>query len=162
MMGRRLRRVLPLAGLVVLFDQLSKIHIDRTFQLHESRPVIENFFHLTYVRNEGAAFGLFADKAFRVPFLVTVALLAVLGIFWYLKQLEEQQKDQQVGLSLVLGGAVGNLTDRLRLGAVIDFLDLHWRGYHWPAFNVADMAICVGVGLLLFGIWRSERRAAKP
>ncbi len=162
MMGRRLWQVLPVAGLVVLLDQLSKIYIDRTFQLYESRPVIENFFHLTYVRNQGAAFGLFADKAFRVPLLVTVALLAVLGIFWYLKQLEGHQGDQQVGLSLVLGGAVGNLIDRLRLGAVIDFLDLHWRSYHWPAFNVADMAICVGVGLLLIGIWRSERRSARP
>ncbi len=161
MMRRRFYLALPVAGLVILLDQLSKIYIDRNFLLYESRQVIEHFFHITYVRNKGAAFGIFADSAYRVPFFILVALLAVAGIFWYLRQLEDNQRSQQLGLSLVLGGAIGNLVDRVRLGEVIDFLDVHWYQYHWPAFNVADMAICVGVGLLFIGLWQSERKVRK-
>jgi signal peptidase II len=161
MMIDRLRLTLPIAGLVVFFDQLSKIFIDRSFTLYESLEVVENFFHITYVRNKGAAFGLFADSAFRVPFFIGVALLAVVGILWYLRQVEDDQRAQQIGLSLVLGGALGNLVDRVRLGEVIDFLDVHWYRHHWPAFNVADIAICVGVGLLLLGLWQAERQAKR-
>lgn len=161
MMIDRLRLALPIAGLVVFFDQLSKLYIDRRFALYESRRVLENFFHITYVRNKGAAFGILADSVYRVPFFTVVALLAVAGILWYLRQLPGEQRTQQVGLSLVLGGAIGNLIDRVRLGEVIDFLDVHWYRYHWPAFNVADIAICVGVGLLLLSLWRSERQAKR-
>lgn len=161
MMISRLRLALPIAGLVVFFDQLSKLYIDRRFALYESLEVVENFFHITYVRNKGAAFGLFADSAYRVPFFICVALLAVIGILWYLAQVEDSQRGQQVGLSLVLGGALGNLVDRIRLGEVIDFLDVHWYRHHWPAFNVADIAICVGVGLLLLGLWQAERQAKR-
>ncbi len=104
---------------------------------------------------------MFSDSAFRVPFFICVALLAVVGILWYLRQVEDCQRGQQIGLSLVLGGALGNLVDRVRLGEVIDFLDVHWYRYHWPAFNVADIAICVGVGLLLLGLWQAERQAKR-
>ena len=152
MMINRLRLALPIAGLVVFFDQLSKIFIDRRFSLYESLEVVENFFHITYVRNKGAAFGMFSDSAFRVPFFIGVALLAVVGILWYLRQVEDYQRGQKGGLSLV---------DRVRLGEVIDFLDVHWYRYHWPAFNVADIAICVGVGLLLLGLWQAERQAKR-
>lgn len=161
MMIDRLRLALPIAGLVVFFDQLSKLYIDRRFALYESLKVLENFFHITYVRNKGAAFGILADSAYRVPFFSAVALLAVVGILWYLRQVPDDQRVQQVGLSLVLGGAIGNLVDRVRLGEVIDFIDVHWHRYHWPAFNVADIAICVGVGLLLLGLWRSEQQAKR-
>ncbi len=161
MMISRLRLALPIAGLVVFFDQLSKIFIDRQFTLYESLEVVENFFHITYVRNKGAAFGMFADSTFRVPFFIGVALLAVVGILWYLRQVEDSQRGQRIGLSLVLGGALGNLVDRVRFGEVIDFLDVHWYRHHWPAFNVADMAICVGVGLLLFGLWQADRQTKR-
>ena len=161
MMIARLRLALPIAGLVVFFDQLSKFYIDRHFVLHESLEVVRNFFHITYVRNKGAAFGMLADSAFRIPFFIAVALLAIAGILWYLRQVADEQRDQQIGLSLVLGGAIGNLIDRVRLGEVVDFLDVHWYRHHWPAFNVADIAICVGVGLLLLGMWRSERQAKR-
>lgn len=158
MMTARFRLLAAVAGTVLLLDQLTKVYIDRSFALYESVEVVPNFFHITYLRNKGAAFGLLADSAFRIPFFITVSLLAVAMIFWYFRQLPPDQVGQQWGLSLVLGGALGNLVDRIRLGEVIDFLDVHWYRHHWPAFNIADSAICVGVGLLLLCMWRFERR----
>jgi signal peptidase II len=158
MMAARFRLLGLIAGAVVLLDQLTKVYIDRTFNLYDSLTVVPNFFDITYLRNKGAAFGILADSAMRVPFFIGVSLLAVVIILWYFRQLPPEQTGQQVGLSLILGGALGNLVDRVRLGEVIDFLDVHWYRYHWPAFNVADSAICVGVGLLLFCMWQMERR----
>jgi len=154
----RFRLLLTVATAILVLDQATKFFIDRTFRLYESVPVIENFFHITYVRNKGAAFGILADSAIRVPFFITVATVAALGILWYLRQLREDQRLLQFALSLVFAGAVGNLIDRVRLGEVIDFLDVHWYQHHWPAFNVADSAITVGVGLLLLDLWFEERR----
>ena len=157
-MTSRFRLLAIVAGSVLLLDQLTKVYIDRTFALYQSVEVVANFFHITYLRNKGAAFGILADSAFRVPFFIGVSLLAVAMILWYFRQLPQNQVGQQLGLSLILGGALGNLIDRIRLGEVIDFLDVHWYRHHWPAFNVADSAICVGVGLLLLCMWRVERR----
>jgi len=154
----RYRLLLIVSAVILVLDQASKLYIDHRFALYESVTVIENFFHITYVRNKGAAFGILADSALRVPFFITVATLAALGILWYLRQLRADQRLLQFALSLVFAGAVGNLIDRVRLGEVIDFLDVHWYQYHWPAFNVADSAITVGVGLLLLDLWFEERR----
>ncbi len=155
-------RLLLIVSLVVLaFDQATKLYIDNRFALYESVTVFENFFHITYVRNKGAAFGILADNAFRVPFFITVASIAAIGIFWYLHKLGDGQKLHVLALSLIFSGAVGNLIDRIRLGEVIDFLDAHWYQHHWPAFNVADSAICVGVGLLLLDTWRQESTKKK-
>jgi signal peptidase II len=155
-------RLLLLVSLVVLaLDQATKFFIDSRFALYESVTVFENYFHITYVRNKGAAFGILADNAFRVPFFITVASIAVIGILWYLRKIGEGQKLHVLALSLIFSGAVGNLIDRIRLGEVIDFLDVHWHQYHWPAFNVADSAICVGVGLLLLDMWRQESARKK-
>lgn len=161
MMTVRFRLLAAVAGTVLLIDQLTKVYIDRSFALYESVEVVPNFFHITYLRNKGAAFGVLADSAFRIPFFIAVSLLAVAMILWYFRQLPQDQVGQQLGLSLILGGALGNLIDRIRLGEVIDFLDVHWYRHHWPAFNVADSAICVGVGLLLLCMWRFERREKK-
>jgi signal peptidase II len=154
----RFRLLLTVATAILVLDQATKFFIDRTFRLYESVPVVENFFHLTYVRNKGAAFGIFADSAVRVPFLISVSLVASLGILWYLGKLRDSQVLTNFALSLIFGGAVGNLIDRVRFGEVIDFLDAHWYQYHWPAFNVADSAISVGVALLLIDMLREERR----
>jgi signal peptidase II len=154
----RYRLLLIVSTVTLVLDQATKLYIDHRFALYESVRVIENFFHITYVRNKGAAFGILADSAIRVPFFITVATVAALGILWYLRQLREDQRLQQFALSLVFAGAVGNLIDRVRLGEVIDFLDVHWYQHHWPAFNVADSAITVGVGLLLLDLWFEERR----
>ncbi len=155
----RLNHFLPLcwlAPLVLLLDQASKVYIDRTFFRHETVVAIENFFHLTYVRNQGAAFGILADSSIRLPFFIGISLLAVVGILWYYSRLHTQQTLLRYALVLVLSGAVGNLIDRIRLGEVIDFIDVHWYEHHWPAFNIADSAITVGVGLLLIDLWREE------
>ncbi len=152
-------RLLGLVSLVVLvLDQATKLYIDSRFALYESVTVLENFFHITYVRNKGAAFGILSDSAYRIPFFIAVATLAALGILWYLKSLSDNQRLLHFALSLVFSGAVGNLIDRIRIGEVIDFLDVHWYQYHWPAFNVADSAICVGVALLLLDMWMDERK----
>lgn len=144
------------AGICLLLDQLSKIYIDKTFELYQSLSVFENFFHITYLRNPGAAFGILSDSDIRIPFFVSVSLLASFGILWYLRKIDSSDRWQHFALGLIFSGAVGNLIDRLRLGEVIDFLDVHWYQYHWPAFNVADSAICVGVTIMLLCSWREE------
>ncbi len=139
-------------------DQLSKITIDNNFALGEARQVIPNFFHLTHVRNPGAAFGILSDSAIRLPFFITISLLASLGILWYIRRISSEKHWQHVSLGLILSGALGNLIDRIRFGEVVDFLDLHWYNYHWPAFNIADSAICVGVTIMLICSWHEERQ----
>jgi len=149
------------ASLSLILDQLTKIYIDRTFALYESMTVIENFFNITYVRNPGAAFGILSDSAVRIPFFITVSIVAGIGILWYLRRVDRRDRWQHFALGLIFSGAVGNLIDRIRLGEVIDFLDAHWYGAHWPAFNVADSAICVGVALMFLCTWREERARKK-
>ncbi len=145
------------AGISLLLDQLTKIYIDTAFALYESIEVIESFFHITYVRNPGAAFGILSDSSIRIPFFISVSVLASIGILWYLRKVDPSDRWQHFALGLIFSGAVGNLVDRIRLGEVIDFLDAHWYQYHWPAFNVADSAICVGVAVMFFCTWREER-----
>lgn len=152
------RILLITAALVLPLDQVSKIYIDRRFALYESVTVIENFFSITYVRNPGAAFGILADSAWRLPFFITIGIVATGAILWYISRLEPQSKWLPLSLALVLSGAVGNLIDRVRIGEVIDFIDVHWYQYHWPAFNVADSAITIGVAMLLIDLWREERK----
>jgi signal peptidase II len=121
------------------------------FSLYESIPVVPGFFHLTYVRNPGAAVGLFAGRAesFRKPFFLLVTLVALGGILLAVRKLSAQRRWMLASLALIFGGAAGNLVDRVRWGEVVDFLDVFWRSYHWPAFNVADSAITVGIVMLL-------------
>jgi len=152
-------RILAIISVVIIaLDQATKLYVDANFRLHESMPVIRGFFNLTYVRNKGAAFGILADNAVRIPFFITVSIVAMLGILWYINRIRNDQKLAVFSLSLVFAGAFGNLIDRIRLGEVIDFLDVFWQRYHWPAFNVADSAITVGVTLLLIDMWREDRK----
>ncbi len=145
------------AAISLLLDQLSKIYIDNNFEISQSQRVITNFFHITYVRNPGAAFGILADSAIRLPFFIGISLIASLGILWYVRRVPSEKHWQHLSLGLILSGALGNLIDRIRYGEVIDFLDVHWYNYHWPAFNIADSAICVGVGIMLVCSWHEER-----
>ena len=146
------------AAVGLLLDQLSKVYIDSSFALYQSITVIENFFNITYVRNPGAAFGILSDHAIRIPFFISVSLIASFGILWYLRRVDSADRWQHFSLGLIFSGAVGNLIDRIRQGEVIDFLDVHWYRYHWPAFNIADSAICVGVVILLICSWHEERQ----
>lgn len=152
-------RLLAIVNAVILIlDQATKLYVDARFELYESVPVIKGWFHLTYIRNKGAAFGIFADSAVRIPFFIGVTIIALLVIVWYLRRLRADQQLATFALALVFAGALGNLIDRIRLGEVIDFLDVFWGRHHWPAFNVADSAICIGVALLIWEMWQEERR----
>ena len=126
--------------------------------LHQSIAIIDGLFNLTYVRNAGAAFGLFAGSAeiFRRPFLILVSILASVFIIVMMKRLAEKETGLVTGLSFILGGAMGNLIDRVIYGDVIDFLDVYWRNYHWPAFNIADSFITIGVGIMLYRLYKHE------
>jgi len=154
----RYRLLAFVTAVVFAADQASKLYIARHFIPGESLTVWEHFFNITYVRNQGAAFGMLASSSLRLPFFICVALAAAIGILWYFRRLRPEQRLLQLSLSLIFSGALGNLFDRIRLGEVIDFLDAHWYTHHWPAFNVADSAITVGVALLLVDLWREERR----
>ena len=147
-----------LAGAVVILDQATKLLVQRAFRLGESLPVLPGVFNLTYVLNPGAAFGLLAGAAaaFRGPFFIAVSVLAIAVICYYHARYARGDPLPTVGLALILGGALGNLIDRLRVGMVIDFLDFYLGAYHWPAFNVADSGITVGVGLLLVEMLRER------
>jgi signal peptidase II len=117
-------------------------------------PVIQSFWHFKYVENPGAAWGLLGNlaPALRVPFFHVVSVAAIAFILFYYRKLRDDQHYLQVALALVLGGAVGNYLDRVVRSYVIDFIDWHWfqdPNLHWPTFNVADSAICVGVGMML-------------
>ncbi len=153
--------LLSLTPLLLVIDQLTKLYIDRTMLLYHSIPVIDGLFSITYLRNKGAAFSFLADAAWRLPFFILASLVAVAAIMFAFKKLRDDQQFAALALTLILSGAVGNLIDRLRLGEVIDFLDVYWKSYHWPAFNVADSAICVGVATLALDMFLEERRG-KP
>ncbi len=145
-----------ISGSVLVLDQITKIVVDKSMTLHQSVEILPNFAHLTYLRNTGAAFGFLAGRnsSLRIAFFGLISVVAIGCITYLLRSLGPRQKTLLVSLSLILGGAVGNLIDRLRLGEVIDFVDLHWYHYHWPAFNVADSAISIGVVVLFVQMLR--------
>ncbi len=150
-------------SLAVLFlDQWTKGIITRTMEVHQSRVVLADVLDLTYVRNTGAAFGLFAsvDSSLKAVLLNSVAVVVFLIVSAYALRSSHKSVRLQVGLALILGGAVGNLLDRVRFGYVVDFLDFAISGHHWPAFNVADSAICIGVALLFLDMLRNDEDAA--
>lgn len=157
MQNRRiLFAMISIVGIII--DQLTKIYIDRSMQLFDSIPVFENFFHITYVRNPGAAFSFLSNASWRLPFFITVSIIAAVVILVAFRKLRDDQRLAQISLAMIFSGAVGNLIDRVRLGEVIDFLDVHWYRQHWPAFNVADSLICVGVFLLAIDMILEEKR----
>ena len=142
-------------GLVV--DQATKLYVDRVMALHQSIPVIDGLFSFTYLRNRGAAFSFLSDASWRLPFFIGITLIAAVVIIVALKKMRDDQKLAQVALAMIFSGAIGNLIDRVRLGEVIDFLDVYWKNHHWPAFNVADSLICVGVALVAIDMLKEER-----
>ncbi|PLX82460.1 MAG: signal peptidase II [Desulfuromonas sp.] len=147
---------------VLVFDQVTKLWVVGSFRLYESIPLIENFLAFTYVRNKGAAFGILSDSSWRIPFFIGIGLVAVVVILVFYHKTAMDHRFTRFGLALILPGAVGNLIDRIRMGEVIDFIDAHWYQYHWPAFNVADSAITIGVGcLLLASLFLPEGRDTK-
>ena len=151
-----MRKWLTLALVIVLADQIVKYVIVQKFALHESLYVT-SFFNLVYVRNTGAAFSLFADASgWQRYFFVAVAVIASVWVVWLLKK-HPNGKMFCLALSTILGGAVGNLIDRVLFGSVVDFVQVHYAGYYFPAFNVADSAITVGAGLMIWDGFFSKR-----
>lgn len=139
--------VLPLA--VVILDQFSKYIVVENMALGESIPIIEEVFHLTYILNPGAAFGMFAHNRL---FFIAIAVIVIGIIIWARKEILASPWEVKAGCGLFLGGAIGNLIDRARQGLVIDFFDFRV----WPVFNIADIAICIGVGLIIWNLLKTE------
>ena len=151
---------------IVLLDQLTKLLVVRSMRLGQNIPIVPGFFDLTFVLNPGAAFSLFATlpEWIRNPFFILISVGAAVLIVAYRSRYLRENRLASVSLALILGGAIGNLIDRLRYGVVVDFLDAHIYQYHWPIFNVADSAISVGVTLLLLEMlleWRREKRGSR-
>lgn len=143
---------------VILLDQLTKQWIRTAFYYAESRPVIDGFFNLVYVRNDGAAWNMLSGHGL-VLILISALVLALL-LFHYRSILGER-RSHRILMGIMLGGIVGNLIDRIRFGWVTDFLDFQFGAYHYPSFNVADSAICIAVGLYFILQVRDERRARR-
>jgi signal peptidase II len=151
-----LRKWLALAAVIVVLDQITKYFILQKFALHETL-FVTSFFNLVHVRNTGAAFSMLADAGgWQRVFFITIALVASVWVVWLLRRHPEQRLFC-LALGLILGGAIGNLIDRVWLGSVVDFVQVHYAGYFFPAFNVADSAITVGAALLIWDGLRPQR-----
>jgi len=142
-------------------DQATKVWTVRNLPLFELREIVPGVFGLVHVRNTGVAFSLLSnlDPRWVHPFLILATVLAMGAVLAYIAYLPCRGA-APVGLGLILGGAIGNLIDRARLGYVVDFIDLYWRGHHWPTFNVADVGISVGVVLLVIDMVFSPKEPA--
>ena len=150
---------LGLAFVVVVLDRVTKIAVTRTFSLYESLEVTP-FFNLVLVHNRGAAFSLLSNAGgWQRELFIAIAVAASVWIAWLLRR-HANELVFCLALSLILGGAVGNVIDRVLYGAVVDFLDFHALGWHWPAFNVADMGISCGAVLLVWDAFRAKGKAA--
>ena len=143
-----------IAGGIIIADQMTKYVILRTIGLHATIPVIPGFFHITHVQNPGGAFGFLADQSpmVRSVLFLAVSTLAVGLVLWFYHKTPPTHRWLAAGFALIFGGAVGNLVDRGRIGKVVDFLDFFINGWHWPAFNVADSAITVGITIFIIHV----------
>ena len=141
-----------MSGLFISLDQITKLYVHTQFQLHESLPIIPGVFHITYVRNFGAAFGFLSQTPalFRDIFFLIVSPVVCLIILYILKGVKNEDTRQILALSSVFAGAIGNYLDRLQFRYVIDFADFHYGHFSWPAFNIADMAIVGGLCFLIY------------
>ena len=149
---------------VVLLDQLSKWAILHTMRIYESVPILSGVLNLVHIRNRGMAFGIMNRRDVDLPFYFLLAATVgaiVLLVVWFFK-LNQAPKRTILGLSLILGGAIGNLIDRLRFGEVIDFVDFYLGAYHWPAFNVADSMLCIGMAVMVILSFVSGKPSQKP
>ena len=141
-------KILFVSVLLVFADQISKIMIRMNMTLYESIPVITNFFNLTYVTNDGMAFGI--NFPFGIYIFSTISFIFTIFLFWYLWTIKDFGIVIRTGVALIIAGAVGNLIDRIFLGEVVDFLDFMIKDYHWYVFNFADSYVTVGMGFILY------------
>ena len=154
--------VIVTASWVLCLDQATKIFIHTQFPRQESKTIIEGFFNISYVTNSGGAFGLFNDSSQWIRFILFL-LIPLFCIYLIFKLLQETgDRFQILALSFILGGAFGNYLDRVRLGYVVDFIDWHFKGWHWPTFNIADSFIVIGVVILSFCYIKDYQRSKQP
>ena len=157
-MSKKYKTLLLIIVGMVFLDQATKLYIDSNMELHQSIQVIKNFFQITYIRNSGAAFGILSG--FKSPwltlFFVLISVVAIGIIMFYYYKTPENQRLTLVSFALIMSGATGNFIDRVFYGEVIDFLYFHWYQSYWPAFNVADSCITIGVSLLLWNMFFPE------
>jgi signal peptidase II len=160
---RSARLEIWLPALVVVLDQLTKLVVRLRLPLHDSVTVIPGFLDFTHVRNTGAAFGVLnsVDFPYKTALLALISTGALIGVAIYSAGLARQQLLARIGLALIIGGAGGNLIDRLLDGSVVDFVDAYWGAYHFWAFNVADSAITVGVTLMILDMLGTGNHASK-
>ncbi|MBU1247719.1 MAG: signal peptidase II [Proteobacteria bacterium] len=161
-MARRFVHTILWALLILVPDLITKLLVQSNLELWSVHPIIPGFFNLTHVRNKGAAFGFLNTTGidWQVPLFICINVLAIGFILYLLKSSERATLYLKCGLGLILGGAVGNLIDRVWLGFVVDFLDFHLAGYHWPSFNVADIGISVGAFLVILAYYLEDRENA--
>ncbi|NOY84698.1 Lipoprotein signal peptidase [hydrothermal vent metagenome] len=154
-MRRKTLFLVFISGGIIILDQITKVIVEKRFELYESIVVLEGFFSLTYILNPGAAFGFLADQnpTFRMIFFLSVSVIALVLLGAFFRDTPTEDTMGLTAISLLFGGAIGNLIDRIRLGEVIDFLDFYIKQHHWPAFNVADSAITIGISLLMFHLF---------
>jgi signal peptidase II len=158
---RRLEIWLPI--LIVALDQLTKAIVRANLPLHQSVTVIPGFVDFTHVRNTGAAFGIlnYAEFPFKTVVIAVIATAALIGVGMYAASLAHHQLVARIGLALIIGGAAGNLLDRIAAGSVVDFVDVYWNSYHFWAFNVADSAITVGVAIMILDMLGTDKHVSK-
>ena len=149
-------RILFVSAILVFADQITKGIVRSTMSLYESIPVITDFFHITYVTNDGMAFGL--NFPFGIYVFSGVSILFTGFLFWYLWTIQDHGIIIRTGIALILAGAIGNLIDRVFLGEVVDFLDFMVGDYHWYVFNIADSCVTVGMGFVLYDSLILERK----
>lgn len=147
--------IIILSTILVIIDQVSKIIVINNLTNNKSVEVIKSFFYLTYTNNTGAAFSILTGKRIL---LILVSVIVIGILIYYIKKTKIEKKINKIALSLVIGGSIGNLIDRIIKGAVIDFLDFKIFGYNYPIFNLADTFIVLGVFLLLIGMFRKEEK----
>jgi len=151
------------AVIIVALDQLTKAAIRATVPLHSSVTIVPGFIDFTHVRNTGAAFGILnlADFPFKTALIAVIATAALIGVGLYAASLAHHQLVARVGLALIFGGAAGNLLDRIVAGSVVDFVDVYWGMHHFWAFNIADSAISIGVGIMILDMLGADKRQAE-
>jgi signal peptidase II len=161
MKRRLIEFVLPVV--IVTLDQASKAYVRASVPLHDSVTVIPGFLDITHALNSGAAFGILngVDFPFKTMLIAVVATAALIGVGVYAASLAHHQLIARMGLALIIGGAAGNLIDRVMAGSVVDFVDVYWRTHHFWAFNVADSAISVGVTMLILDMLTTGPHASK-
>ena len=150
--------VLLIAATIAVIDQLTKLLVMRWLDQEQSHIVIRGFFNLVRWTNTGAAWGILQD---RNLVLTVVSVITILLLYLFRHSFQFNRPLGRLAFSLIAGGVVGNLIDRVRLGHVVDFLDFHVGRYHWPAFNVADAAICIGIALYILDSWRTEHETTE-